>query len=247
MVLTSPSTWRLGFSEQLDADSAGGRPFDRLWRSALRWLLQDESEERLSLEANDTRLAPGAPLTLRVEALSEEYAPKPDAEIEWSIRGLDDDLEIQTGTLTTGLDGAGVLSLTAPESEGNFVATARFAPTSPRPDDAGETAAPVSERERPPTSARRVFRVTRASQELYPLDARLGSPHLRALARETKGAWHDLSETPNFPARVPLAPQGSRSVSRADMEPAWSSVWALILMLIGFCGEWLLRRRLGAT
>lgn len=232
MVLTSPSTWRLGFSGELDADSAGGRPFDQLWRSSLRWLLQDESEERLSLEANSTRFAPGADLTLRVEALSESYLPTPETSIDWSIRGLDDDVEIEAGALTTGPDGAGVIRLSAPEPEGNYVATARFSGA----DEA-----------LPSTSARRVFRVTRSSKELYPLDARLGSPHLRALARETNGAWHDLSETPGFPSQVPLAPQQSRSLRRADMQPVWPSPWALLLMLVGLCGEWLLRRRLGAA
>ncbi len=243
MVLTSPSTWRLGFSEGLDANTAGGRPFDQLWRSALRWLLQDESEERLSLETNQSRLPPSAPLSLRIEALSVDYLPKPDTEIEWSIHGLDDDLEIAAGSVLTGPDGAAVLSLDAPASEGNYVATARFA-TAPRPSSASESR-PTSARTE--SVARRVFRVTRSSRELYPLDARVGTPHLRALAEQTDGSWYDLVEAPTFPPKVPLAPRESQAIRRAGTTPVWPSPWVLVLLLFGFCGEWLLRRRLGAS
>ena len=95
--------------------------------------------------------------------------------------------------------------------------------------------------------ARRVFQVTRASRELYPLDARAGISDLQALARETGGAWHDLNDAPEFPARVPLAPRRSSASRRAALEPVWPSPWVLLLMLCGLGGEWLLRRRLGVA
>ncbi|MGB1699559.1 MAG: hypothetical protein ACPHRO_06390, partial [Nannocystaceae bacterium] len=241
MVLTSPSTWRLGFSEELDDDVSSGRPFDQLWRSSLRWLLQDDAEERLSLEADRTRLPPGAPLTLRIEALSASYLPDPDTEIEWSIRALDDDVELKEGTVLTGPDGTATLSVSGPETEGSYVATARFAEVSPPPKDADPDAPLTS------TAARRVFQITRASRELSPLDARAGISDLQALALETGGAWHDLSASPEFPGRVPLAPRRSQGTSRSSQEPVWPSVWVVLLMLCGVGGEWLLRRRMGVA
>lgn len=242
LVLNTPSSWRLGFSSDLQRGAGGGRPYDRLWRSALRWLLQDDGAERLVLETDATRYAPGAPIELRLKTLSANYALEPKVPISWTIRALDDGHEEAADLTTSGPRGAALVTHAAPTTPGNYVATAvREDTTDPVHDQ--EKAADSAAR----PQARRVFQVTDASREFLDLSPTNGAARLKALAQATGGRFVDASSAAAMPDDVPVAASSQRTQTGAHRwTPAWPSLWVLLCVALGFGGEWLLRRRAGA-
>ncbi len=98
--------------------------------------------------------------------------------------------------------------------------------------------------------ARRVFLVREAGHELAWLDADPGSARLELLARETGGLSLSLKQAgallpEDLPLRAPDDATNLRSVESRRQIALWDGWGALLLVLLGFAGEWLLRRSHG--
>ncbi len=150
-------------------------------------------------------------------------------------------------------DGLGRAAQTLdPLPPGSYEASARRVASEPDDpldlqDDAGDEA-----RDKVAPHARRVFLVREAGHELAWLDADPGRARLELLARETGGLTRSLSLNQGdaaLPDDLPLRPPddtaGLRSVESRRQIALWDGWGALLLVLLGFAGEWLLRRAHG--
>ncbi|MCA9713433.1 MAG: hypothetical protein H6713_36930 [Myxococcales bacterium] len=259
LVLATGSTWRLGFAADLPLVD-GARPYDLLWLGVIRWLLRDASSERLTLETDRASYGTHAPVTLRATALSTSYAPEPEVGIHWLVRpltrdGLDEGSApggadaiadaIARGEWTT--DSLGRASETLdPLPAGSYEATARRI----EPDTLAEPVdGEVGVKDTAP-HARRVFLVREAGHELAWLDADPGRERLARLAEATGGVALALADAgAELPVDLPLrsdgAAEGQENVESRRQIALWDSWGALLLVLLGFAGEWLVRRQSG--
>jgi hypothetical protein len=151
---------------------------------------------------------------------------------------------IASGTWVT--DALGRASETLdPLPAGSYEATAR------RVDAAlAEARAPGSESvTKDIPQARRVFLVREAGHELAQLAAAPGRERLARLAEVSGGASLVISEGEALPRALPLQtpddPEAMQHVEHRRELPLWDSWPALLLVLCGFAGEWILRRRNG--
>lgn len=234
MTLTTGSSWRLGFAPDLPLID-GARPYDLLWLGAVRWLLRDESAERLVLETSKTDYALGEPIELTVRTLSASYAPESEVEVAYEIAAIDATDETPTiaaeGNLTT--DGLGRATTRIPALPAGAYAAEAWRASS----------------ERPELPARRVFLVGAGQPELAELDGDPGTTILRELAEaSSEGEALALIEGESLPDSLPLADLDELerpATGRRDVA-IWDGWTALALLLGCFGGEWILRRRLGA-
>lgn len=242
MTLATGATWRLGFAPDLPLIE-GARPYDLLWLGAVRWLLRDDSAERLVLEIGKREHALDEPIDLSVRTLSASYAPEPDVEIGYRIVRLDTPEgrspdAIAEGTLTT--DGLGrAATRIAPLPAGAYEAEAWRAEDAPADEDDPELG----------QAARRVFLVGAGGRELARVDADPGTALLRGLAEASGGEFVDAVVGDELPDDLPMIdldeldrpPNGRRDV------PLWDGWTALLLLIGAFGGEWILRRRTGLS
>jgi uncharacterized membrane protein len=243
MTLTTGSSWRLGFAPDLPLIE-GARPYDLLWLGAVRWLLRDESAERLVLETSKAEYALGEPVELSVRTLSASYAPEPDVEVDYEIRVLDpeqpDAPPVAEGRLTT--DGLGRSTTRIDALPAGAYAAEAWRADEQRPDlddpEADE-----------PTAARRVFLVGAGIPELADIDGDAGTSLLRRLAEASNdGESIELVEGEDLPEDLRMADLDELArpaTGQRDMA-LWDG-WIALAVLVGcFGGEWILRRRLGA-
>ena len=258
MVLSTGSTWRLGFAPDLPLID-GARPYDLLWLGAVRWLLRDDSSGRLRLETDRPRYRVGEAVELHVETSTASYAPEPDVPVTWSLRRLDGDdgaigagaqegkggNALREGQWTT--DGLGRARETLAELPvGAYEAIARRDLGTDEQADPDTDAEGLGQHE-----VRRVFIVEPPGRELARVDADPGTARLRGLAEATGGEALSALGGDTLPRSLALADlsgampeDGLRVDARRDV-PLWNG-WAALLLLVGaFGGEWLVRRRQG--
>lgn len=234
MVLSTGSTWRLGFAPEL-ALVEGSRPYDLLWLGAIRWLLREAGGERLVLETDRADYTPAIGPELRVRTLTPSYAPEAGVEVEWELRRLGDasGKPTRSGRWTT--DGLGRASQRIePLAAGEYEAIAR------RGGDG--TDAQLEE-------SRRVFRVSLESRELEEVDADPGTLLLAELAEATGGQALTALTAGPLPRELPtgLPPEAATRAMVANRRdvPLWSGWAVLLFLMLTLPGEWLLRRRHG--
>lgn len=231
MTLMTGSSWRLGFAPDLPLID-GARPYDLLWLGAIRWLLRDESAERLVLETSKTDYGVDEPIELRVRTLSASYAAESEVEVAYEVTpiGASETEVVAEGSLTTdGLGRAATRIETLPA--GAYAAEAWRAAD-----------------ERPEQPARRVFLVGAGAPELAELDGDPGTALLERLAEASEGELVELAEGEALPDELALRELDELerpATGRRDIA-IWDGWGALVLLLGCFGGEWLLRRRLGA-
>jgi hypothetical protein len=245
LTLTTGSTWRLGFAPDLPLID-GARPYDLLWLGAVRWLLRDESAERLVLEIDRAEHAVGDDVELSVRTLSASYAPEPEVEVEFDVRPLDPERAsegaVASGRLTT--DGLGrATSTVAGLPAGAYQAEAWRADAPPQRDaEDGQVDAPELG-----AAARRVFLVGGGGRELAMVDADPGTVLLKDLAQRSDGEFVELVDDDELPEELPMTDLDELelpAVGRQDV-PLWDGWWALLIAIAAFGGEWVLRRRIG--
>lgn len=259
MVLTTGSTWRLGFAPDLPLID-GARPYDLLWLGAVRWLLRDDSSGRLSLETDKPRYRAGEPIELRAKTVSASYAAEPEIDVQWEVLPLTLDeaargepnagdestrhrAPLRNGQWTT--DGLGrAHQAIEPLPVGAYAAVARrdLGEASDAEADA-DAESSVSTHE-----VRRVFVVEPPGRELARVDADPGIERLQALADATGGKALSVVEGDTLPAKLPLGDDPTLSAGRIQGRkdvPLWNGWVALLLLAAAFGGEWLLRRRHG--
>lgn len=232
VVLATGSSWRLGFAEDLPLID-GMRPYDLLWLGAVRWLLRDESAQRLTLATERPNYDLGDPIRLQATTRGPSYAPEPGVTVGWRVVALGrEDRPAASGTWVT--DGLGRV-----EHELDPLPIGAYAAVAARPLD--DDASGLDQQE-----ARRVFLVDPPARELARTHAAPGTELLRALAEASRGRALVASTGDRLPADLPLAPAVSRgrTLSARDV-PLWNGWIALVGLIAVFCGEWFLRRRHG--
>jgi hypothetical protein len=244
MVLATGSTWRLGFAPELPLID-GARPYDLLWLGAVRWLLRDDTSGRLILETDKPRYRVGEPVELQATTLSGSYAPEPDVDVQWEVLPLSaknaEAEPLQAGRFVTdALGRARETIVDLPVGAYAAVARRELAEDSSQTDPGT-----VGEHE-----VRRVFIVEPPGRELAKVDADPGIERLRALAEATEGEFVDALESEALPVDLPVAdpedgPDAHLRVDGRRDIPVWNGWFSLVLLVISFGGEWLLRRRTG--
>jgi hypothetical protein len=231
LVLATGTSWRLGFAADLPLID-GARPFDKLWLASVRWLLREGDEDRLVMDLARDRMPPGTPLTMSLRTLNATYDADPKIGVSWTVHpvGAEDQPPAAQGELTT--DDRGEATVTLPAvGPGAWVIAARRADADP--------SAPAT---------RRVVLVDAVGDELASVDADPGTILLSELARETGGAFADLSKGDPLPTSIPLAdPSLATREGGVPREVPIGEGWPiLVLVLTAFSAEWILRRRAGA-
>jgi hypothetical protein len=227
LVWGTASSWRLGFASDLAA-TEGGRPYDRFWLAAVRWLLRDDEADRLVLESDKPSYAPGEEVRLAFTTLDEEYAPEPGVEIEWNVRRIDaPKTVIASGTVRSDALGR-AHAVSAAADDGAYEAIATRTPSA----TSGE-------------SARRVFLVEPPVRELARIHAAEGTAFLAALARETSGTFVNLAAGDELPSQLPHRESGVERSATLGGTPVWDHPLWMVLTFAALGGEWILRRRLG--
>lgn len=240
MTLSTGATWRLGFAPDLPLID-GARPYDLLWLGAVRWLLRDESAERLVLEIDQAEHEIGDAVELSIRTLSASYAPEPEVAVEYDVRSLApehaDEPAIAEGRLTTdGLGRADVRVEGLPA--GAYQAEAWRADAPPQ---RGEDAPELGQ------AARRVFLIGGGGRELARVDADPGTALLRELAERSDGEFIEAIAGDELPDKLPMRDLDELdrvADGRRDV-PLWDSWIALLIAIGAFGGEWILRRRVG--
>ena len=214
VALTTGATWRLGFAQGLPR-IGGARPYDLLWLGIIRWLLRDESVDRLALEIARPTVAPGEPIELRATALGPTYAPEPEVRLRYEVRPLapaaDAPDHPRHPTSSAGPNPSATVARPRPD---------RSAPSAPTDPDAPPADASPTGPDRPPlrTGTLVTNALGRASQTLDPLP--LGAYEVTAerLSAEPDAAAATTTSGPRA-RRVLLVDAPSRELADIDADP----------------------------
>ncbi len=262
MVLSTGSSWRLGFAPEVELID-GARPYDRLWLSALRWLLRDDADDRLSVELDRSTLGVGDRLRAQVRTRTPTYAPEPAVNVEWSVRRLTAATDptpplIREGSLVTDAKGRSSIEISELEPGAYEIVARRRAAADPKLGEEAESGPEEASggAGNEVSHVRRLFQVEGATRELATVSAREGEPFLRRLADETGGLYVPTSGQAVLPREIPrrapgtagaesAAPDPSRSARVRSRVALWSHPLVLLLLLATMMTEWWLRRSRG--
>ncbi len=216
MALTVDTSWRWSLSEA--AQGRGNQAYLRFWKNAIRWLMQDTTLSRVTVDTPRENYALGDDVRVVVRARDPGFAPLPKADV---VAEIDNDGRVSTVTGQTGADGDLVLTLPA-----NHQGTHRVRVTVTQDD----TEVGIAET---------VFGVTTRdpeSDEVAP-----DSAFLQWLAGVSSGRYH----APGDLGAVWVDADAGRVVDERRETPLWRAP-ALALWIGWFAGlAWYVRRRAG--
>ena len=111
MALTIDSSWRWSFSEA--AEGRGNQAYLRSWKNAIRWLIQDPSTSRMTVETGRENYAAGDMVRVVVRARDEGFRPLPGVDVDLVVTGPAGEVP---RTARTDADGEAVVELEATAS-----------------------------------------------------------------------------------------------------------------------------------
>ena len=219
LAFASPGSWRWALAGR--RGPGGGQDHAEFWRNAVRWLVQDAEQRQVQVITDRENYRLGDPVQLQVRALGEDFAPRVGTALVLAIDSLDGGATTMTEG-TTDADGQFTMSFQA-EREGTLRVVATVDGI-PEPFGWAEARVSVTDRE----------------GELE--DPRVRPELLAAIASATGGrSW----TTPPRPSEAPARPsERLRAVDR-QVEPAWAKGPWLLLLVLPWGAEWVLRRRAG--
>jgi uncharacterized membrane protein len=219
LALLTDTAWHWGFV------SAGAgtdhRAFERFWKSAIRWLVQDPALTLLRIDLNKSEYSRGQPVVGRVRARHADYTPAPGAEVVIKLvpPGPDSGPPLRSLTLTT--DSAGEAHVEwedLPPGAYRLVGQASLDGQTMRHDQ--------------------LFTIRPDGHELEDLVSRDGV--LRDIAAATGGAFQA-----NTLGDVPVKKPRAVRVGNVDTIEIWAYPWFLLAAMVLLGTEWGLRRRAG--
>jgi uncharacterized membrane protein len=218
LALTTDSSWHWAFL----AVGAGGtrQAYDRFWRNAIRWLIQDPELRYLRIIAGQDSVRLGNPVRAVIRAYNPDYSPAAKLKVSWEFGPASGGKVVQTTALTS--------------SEGEIALELRPGQMGPHRIRARATIAGR------PTEEEALVLVDPAGQEEAEPEA---TPALlRQLASATGGLYlGQAASLPDLPFRDPRVLHVNW---RKDVE-LWSRWWSLAACIFLLGLEWLLRRRFG--
>lgn len=220
LAIGADSTFRWGITTAgLTGDASA---YDRFWDRALRWLARDPRLDPARIETDRERYGPGALLEAKMALRSEDYRPVADRAIEVAV--VDNaGVTRHVARVQSDVEGRATAKLAAPTDPGGY----RLLAQRPREDGGYEVLAEEG------------FIVEEGGDELA--DPRPRHALLQKLARETGGAYFDVSDRLDLRA---LERTRGRTLGSSVRAP-FSSGWALGLLVALFALEWFLRRAWG--
>lgn len=221
MALMVDGSWYWAFLSH--AQGAGGRPYEKFWGNALRWLVRDPDLTTLQVTAEPPSVEPGKPVGVLVLTRTSDYQPASSAEVTVDLFSVKTQKVVATQQGTTGQDGLVRLEFSPPAPGAyKLLAKAHKGTTS-----LGEGEDSVAVRSLGPELA----------------DASVHPSVLENMAKLSKGRFTSLANADV--SKVPLLDPPSVEVGRSEDEPLWDK-WYYLVTLLFFMGmEWLLRRRFG--
>lgn len=219
----SDSSWHWAFPTV----GAGGtrQAYDRFWRNAIRWLIQDPELRYLRVIAQQDRIRLGTPLKARIRAYNPDYTPAKALKVRYEVAAVDARPARAVPTIArevvTGPEGEASIEHRLPAT-GAYRILARAEIAGRRTEEeALVLVEPGGREEREP----------RATAAL-----------LQQLSEATGGTY--LGQAGSLPELALRQPRVLHVNWRKDFE-LWSRWWYLALAIVLLGVEWLVRRRFG--
>lgn len=221
MTLASDGSWAWAFTSHASGSST--RLYERLWGSAVRWLVRDPELTAMSVAADAPTSEPGKPVGVSAVARSSDFQPVPGAQVTIELISAEDGRVIGRQTVAAAADGTAHVEFPAPPPGPYTIVGKAMAGEKLL----GEMTDAVA--------------VRAAGPELA--DARVNAKLLEEVARATGGAFF---ERPSFSlGDVPLKEPPLVEVGRSRDQPLWDRWYFLVTMVAILGAEWALRRRFG--
>lgn len=216
MALTVDTSWRWSFSEA--AEGRGNQAYLRFWKNAFRWLVQDPSTSRVTVDTPRENYGVGDTVRIVVRVLDEGFAPLARADVTAVVEGPGGKL---TRDGRTNADGEIVLEVPAENRGPHRVAV-----------DVDHRGTRIGEDQT-------VYAVTTRDPELDEVSP--DAAFLQWLAASTEGQYHGPGEL-----RAPLRdPTSGRTVLDRRETPLWRApLLGFGILLFGGLA-WIIRRRSG--
>jgi uncharacterized membrane protein len=215
MIFAGEASWRWKMMM-----SSTDRAHEFFWRQAVRWLAVS-APDPVAIAVPDAA-EPGDSISVDVDARDSSFTPVPDATVE--------------ATLTApGADPQPIKLRRADAAGGRFTAAVR-------PDRAGLYRVHAEARRGTTAlgSADQWMMVGGADREF--VDPRLNEGFLRRLARTSGGRYGRAADAANIPAWLQSAAPQHATPERRDL---WHEPWAIAIVIVLLCSEWVLRRAWG--
>lgn len=215
MSLTVDTSWRWSLSEA--AMGRGNQAYLRFWKGAIRWLIGDSTQERLTVDTARENYGLGEDVRVVVHARDAGFGPLASAPVHISVQGEVEPIEVDATT-----DAAGEAVVTFPAAKrGAHRAIVKLG---------GDGRA---------SEAATVFAVTNRDPELD--DVIPDAAYLQWLAQRTNGRYIGPGEALD----LLRDPDAGRTVWNRKELPLWRAP-ALALWFGTFIGlAWIVRRRVG--
>lgn len=221
LALATDASWY--WSLPAHAQGSSTRSYERLWNSAIRWLVRDPDLTTLSVTADPASVEPGQPVVAVVVARLPDYQPAAQAAVVAELVSADDGHLVGQETAVAAADGTARLEFPAP------------------PPGAYKIIGRAALRDRSLGEGSDAVAVRAVGSERS--DVRVNSGLLADIAHATGGAFF---ETPSFSlSDVPLAEPPLVEVGRSKDQPLWDRWYWLVLMVTVIGLEWGVRRRFG--
>jgi uncharacterized membrane protein len=216
MALTVDSSWRWSLSEA--AEGRGNQPYLRFWKNALRWLVEDPSVARVTVETPRENYAVGDDVRIVVTARDPGFAPLDKGMVSATVTASGEPIPLEGRT-----DAEGELVLTIPA------------------DRSGTHRVHVSVKDgdKEVGTADTVYAVTTRDPELD--EVAPDTAFLQWLASRSGGRYRGAGDL----GPILLDPESGRTVWDRRETPLWRAP-LLAAWCVGFAGvAWVIRRRAG--
>ena len=221
MALTVDASWRWSLSEA--AEGRGNQAYLRFWKNAIRWLMQDASTSRVTVETARENYAVGEDIRVVVRARTPGFAPLPQATVQVKV---DNEGRVRTLDGRTNPDGEVVLTVPARRSGTHRVSVVVTAATQRDPVEEVGT-------------AETVFAVTTRDPEMDEVAPDVA--FLTWLAASTQGVLHPTGDL----GPVTLDATAGRIVNEVRETALWRAPLLAIWVAVFAGVAWFLRRRSG--
>ena len=218
LALTTDSSWHWAF---LAVGSGGTRQgYDRFWRNAIRWLIQDPELRYLRIIAAQDSIRLGTPLRAVIRAYNPDYSPAAKLKVHYEFGPLSGGKSRQADAVTSS-EGEIALELRPTQMGPHRIRARSEIAGRPTEEEALVLGEPAGQEEAEPEATPAL---------------------LRQLAEATGGRYlGQASKLPDLPFRDPRVLHVNW---RKDVE-LWSRWWSLAVCIVLLGVEWLLRRRYG--